>query len=1046
LEAIMPGQRYALLVANWNYADTKLPRLSSPLQDVAALENILRSKEIGFFDDVQIATNVSSRDMRETLEHFATSKAREDLLLIYFSGHGVRDSVGSFYLAAVDTKTDSLRATGIDPTFLQSLLNDTTSKKKILLLDCCFAGAVLKGFQFKAAPNVAPQDIVGQKDTFEGELGLGVITATGSVTFAFEQGGSAPTRGERVSSVFTKYLVHGLQTGVVGDSSSDIVRLDDLYDYLRDNVQKDVPAQKPERMMLHDAGTFVVAKRMRGASAAPSSAPLGDTDQPRTEAPAATIADLVGGVAPHNNAVVKEAAVTADEKLRVGLAQRCIEAQQRCSQLERDLRRAEKRVAIETDKRVRAENACRTEEERAREALAAKARSDDDCMSAKRHASDQAALRTKAERDRQAACQRAEAEAAAREAADRARDAAEAHAISMDEQRGKAEERARVATESAQAAMEARREAEHALEQAKHEVASESQHRTRAEEEAQAATLRTECETTRRNEIEHRLAAAEQEWLTEATLRVQAEHRASAAESLGQEEARQRNEAEEALVLAKRYSAQLSQQLARAETFEQRALASEASAREEAQQRREAVSARELAEKHAEREVQQRAKLEREMNALQELANASAKQLSEAEERAAAESERRKDAELQLVSTQKRAVAEGQRRAEAEQARINAEGRLAAETQSRIDEENARQQAEQTVEEEVRTRKQAEIALEAANDSTKVQIQARIAAEDARDTAEKRAKAETALRQAIEKEEGASSGRVAELEQALRAVQQLAASRFRSANTWRGVAFGLAIACAVVALVQWSIGNNNAGGARRAASLEKGAVSDTQATNRPLRELATPNAQRNPSTGETAASDATIARRPVEIGTCRTVKACVADLLRAAGSGDRVNAVLSSIDASLRPAGGDAAAAQNYDRQGLAALKAGKKEEALSLFQSAQQADPRNAEYPANICDAYNRMAEYRFAIAACESAVVLVPDRTSTWQPLAEAYASNGQQKEAIRALWLAWHFSQTKDRTLGFIDEKVKSLNDSKATQAFTSAKAWIAGGAAP
>ena len=77
----------------------------------------------------------------EFISRFFKQMKRDDLLLLYYSGHGVRDVQGNLYLAVKDTQKDYLKATAIPSRFIEEEMNSTYSKRQVLVLDCCHSGA-----------------------------------------------------------------------------------------------------------------------------------------------------------------------------------------------------------------------------------------------------------------------------------------------------------------------------------------------------------------------------------------------------------------------------------------------------------------------------------------------------------------------------------------------------------------------------------------------------------------------------------------------------------------------------------------------------------------------------------------------------------------------------------------------------------------------------------------------------------------------------------------------------------------------------------------
>ena len=118
---VAPG-RSALIIATSTYSDPRLATLAGPAKDAAALKGVLGAEDIGGFE-VKTLLNARSAAIREGLEAFFTGRAREDLLLVSVSCHGLKDDDGQLFLAASDTKLDRLMSTGIDASWVNRLMD-----------------------------------------------------------------------------------------------------------------------------------------------------------------------------------------------------------------------------------------------------------------------------------------------------------------------------------------------------------------------------------------------------------------------------------------------------------------------------------------------------------------------------------------------------------------------------------------------------------------------------------------------------------------------------------------------------------------------------------------------------------------------------------------------------------------------------------------------------------------------------------------------------------------------------------------------------------
>src|SRR5688572_21401726 len=110
--------KFALVIANTEYQDASFAKLTAPGKDAEEFADILRDPELAGFDDVQVLINEGESKTRRSIARFFAERKRDDLLLLYFSGHGVRNGQGQLFLAAKDTEISILEATGIPAEFV----------------------------------------------------------------------------------------------------------------------------------------------------------------------------------------------------------------------------------------------------------------------------------------------------------------------------------------------------------------------------------------------------------------------------------------------------------------------------------------------------------------------------------------------------------------------------------------------------------------------------------------------------------------------------------------------------------------------------------------------------------------------------------------------------------------------------------------------------------------------------------------------------------------------------------------------------------------
>jgi uncharacterized RDD family membrane protein YckC len=248
------GTRSALIVASDDYTDPGLRRLRAPASDAQALARVLQDPRIGGFQ-VRTLLNQPAYEVNEAVEDFFADRRPDDLLLLHVSCHGVKDEGGELYFATTNTKLRRLGATAVAADFVNRRMNRSRSRRVVLLLDCCYAGAFERGMTARAGTGMAIEEQFGGR-------GRAVITASSAMEYAFEGDELADTQ-ELAPSVFSSALVEGLETGEADRDQDGMVALDELYDYIHDKVQAVTPNQTPGKWTFGVQGDLYIARRAR---------------------------------------------------------------------------------------------------------------------------------------------------------------------------------------------------------------------------------------------------------------------------------------------------------------------------------------------------------------------------------------------------------------------------------------------------------------------------------------------------------------------------------------------------------------------------------------------------------------------------------------------------------------------------------------------------------------------------------------------------------------------------------------------------------------
>ena len=244
----MAEKRYAILIASSKYPDEPgLTELRCPENDVDAMGEVLLSPDFGGFAETFVFKNRPSHEILEKIETVLADAGRDDLVLIYFSGHG-KTSTGPLCLATANTKIKALGSTSIPVATIKTFFDSSDTRKKVLILDCCFSGSAGKIFT-KGGVDDQLRVISEGEGTF-------IMTASAIFQSAFEKEGDQ-------YSLFTKHFVEGIRTGEADKDEDGLVDMQELYEYVHGKVRGEEGAQEPMKWDLHVKGRMIIAQSGR---------------------------------------------------------------------------------------------------------------------------------------------------------------------------------------------------------------------------------------------------------------------------------------------------------------------------------------------------------------------------------------------------------------------------------------------------------------------------------------------------------------------------------------------------------------------------------------------------------------------------------------------------------------------------------------------------------------------------------------------------------------------------------------------------------------
>src|SRR5215469_10052951 len=143
-----PGKSRALVLGCSSYADSSLPGLPSVVANRAGMKDVLTSPRgtrlprkhcVVLEEGDHVPAKIGSRLT-------ALADEAEDMLLVYYAGHGLIGPNGELFLALPETRCnrdDLVPWTALPFNLVRSALAGAHARNRVLILDCCFSGLAI---------------------------------------------------------------------------------------------------------------------------------------------------------------------------------------------------------------------------------------------------------------------------------------------------------------------------------------------------------------------------------------------------------------------------------------------------------------------------------------------------------------------------------------------------------------------------------------------------------------------------------------------------------------------------------------------------------------------------------------------------------------------------------------------------------------------------------------------------------------------------------------------------------------------------------------
>lgn len=231
---IKTPNRYALLIGASDYADDRIPDLPACANDAREFYKVLTDPSVGMFPAQNVTLITDSEVTRvhvvDALDDLSRRASKDDLVLIFFSGHGATDSRDQSYWVMHDT-FGNLRSTGLPQNEINDLLDSIKTDRLVTLIDACYSAATAQVGGTKSLV-----DVKKIYSNFAGE-GRVVIAASTGEQLSVVIGHGKPGHGY---SAFAWHVIEAFK-GQADKESGDgdgVMTVTELWAYVKDRTER----------------------------------------------------------------------------------------------------------------------------------------------------------------------------------------------------------------------------------------------------------------------------------------------------------------------------------------------------------------------------------------------------------------------------------------------------------------------------------------------------------------------------------------------------------------------------------------------------------------------------------------------------------------------------------------------------------------------------------------------------------------------------------------------------------------------------------------
>jgi len=216
-----PARSRAVLIGAGTYAEPELPGLPGVPNNLIDLRAVLTAPGGSGLPDAHCVVLADPPDAATVGLGLAKAAAEaEDLLLVYYAGHGLLGNGGELFFALGNTNPAIVGMSALPCAEVRQVFRNSAAPLRVFIVDCCLSGRA-----FEPTMSASADALLGMLDLH----GAYVLTATRPNQLALAPQGLRNT-------LFTGELLRVLREGIPG--GPELLTLDVLYGHLHASLRR----------------------------------------------------------------------------------------------------------------------------------------------------------------------------------------------------------------------------------------------------------------------------------------------------------------------------------------------------------------------------------------------------------------------------------------------------------------------------------------------------------------------------------------------------------------------------------------------------------------------------------------------------------------------------------------------------------------------------------------------------------------------------------------------------------------------------------------